>query len=298
MYKMNQENNNTVPNQEPPKAVYPKEYQAPSTTADAYTFDYNQIYNVAPTQPAIENNPANQLNNGSISSEQFNPLSNNFVSENNPVTPMNASNVTPMNYDVNASFESLKMAAPPSFELPKEEPKEEVVTPIIPNVQKEDLVSIDIIEPSALPVGNAVRDSMYLNNGPVPSERVVDVPKPVANNQPSAMQMNPFAPTPQTQAPVNVAFGVSQQPQRPVSQPPSPQPVQQGPQAGLVSDPMSIFGVESGLRPTAGEALSGQQQTGVRQAPTPSEGIGVCPSCGFTVKPGQPICVVCGYRFK
>ncbi len=320
---MNQENNNmnTMPNADGTKAVYPTEYQAPSKTADAYTFDYNKVYNVESNPIPSENNSTSNTRNGLVSDEVYNPLSNNFVSDTNPVTPMSVSNVTPANYNVDSSFESLKMAAPPSFDLPNDD-KEEVITPVIPEVQKEDLVSIDIIEPSALPVGNAVRDSMYppnsVNNPPLGGNTQQPTPHPSVNNPVSAGEMNPFmannvAPSRIDNggmgnaglvSPPNAATPMPNMNPNPTPVPPTPTPAPVSNQ-GLVADPMSIFGVQSGLRPTAGEALREQSPadtrqvpTDVRQAPTPSDGIGVCPNCGFSVKQGQPICVVCGYRFK
>jgi hypothetical protein len=73
-----------------------------------------------------------------------------------------------------------------------------------------------------------------------------------------------------------------------------PIPVNEPTDPALIANPMSIFGNNtSGLRPTSEEAM--QQARAVEQL---SQQGAVCPNCGFIVKPGQPACVVCGYRFQ
>ena len=63
--------------------------------------------------------------------------------------------------------------------------------------------------------------------------------------------------------------------------------VQQPTNPALRANPMSIFGASNNaLRPTSGESL----RNGGRA--------NVCPKCGFAIKPGQPMCVMCGYRLR
>jgi hypothetical protein len=99
----------------------------------------------------------------------------------------------------------------------------------------------------------------------------------------------------------------------------------------LVANPMAIFGNVSGLRPTSGEAINNpnygyqggprppqqrvqprpnnrtpqrgprpvQRPTSQPGRPSPQQVGGQntkCPQCGFIIKPGQPSCLVCGYK--
>jgi hypothetical protein len=63
--------------------------------------------------------------------------------------------------------------------------------------------------------------------------------------------------------------------------------VQQPTNPALRANPMAIFGANNNaLRPTSADSL----RNGGRG--------NVCPQCGFAVKPGQPMCVVCGRRLR
>ena len=96
------------------------------------------------------------------------------------------------------SFNTLQMAAPPSFEVIEEKVEEPEVqaAPPIPEVSKEDLVSIDIVEPDALPVGNAVKNSM--NEKPIDYNDIMGPSNTIQSSvvEPTldpATQMNPFS---------------------------------------------------------------------------------------------------------
>ena len=96
------------------------------------------------------------------------------------------------------SFNTLQMAAPPSFEVTEEKVEEPEVqaAPPIPEVSKEDLVSIDIVEPDALPVGNAVKNSM--NEKPIDYNDIMGPSNTIQSSvvEPTldpATQMNPFS---------------------------------------------------------------------------------------------------------
>lgn len=86
-------------------------------TKDGITVDYNTLYNVE-TIGLVQNNN----NNKDIKDKEV--------------------------------LDALNMAAPPSFELPVEEVEEELPTIAVPEIKKEDLVSVKIDEPDALPVAN------------------------------------------------------------------------------------------------------------------------------------------------
>ena len=62
----------------------------------------------------------------------------------------------------------------------------------------------------------------------------------------------------------------------------------------LRANPMSIFGsgASAGLRPTSDEAIRQRR----RPQSNNQKNNGLCPFCGFAVKPGQPRCVMCGRR--
>ena len=57
---------------------------------------------------------------------------------------------------------------------------------------------------------------------------------------------------------------------------------------------MSIFGANSsGIRPTSAEAMNmGNNNQAIMNNMQQKK----CPKCGFIVKEGQPVCVVCGFK--
>ncbi len=62
----------------------------------------------------------------------------------------------------------------------------------------------------------------------------------------------------------------------------------------LIANPMSIFGANSsGIRPTSAEAMNmGNNNQAIMNNMQQKK----CPKCGFIVKEGQPVCVVCGFK--
>ena len=207
-------------------------------TGDAFTFDYNQLYNIQPVQEVEEvpqtapvAAPVEQMQpvveeQSTVTDQvsEFNPMNNFTVPVNTPQT-MNSNDISAgipeINngesvFDSNQSFDTLVVAAPPSFEIPEvptEIKEEEPIPEIVPEVKKEDLVSVQIDEPEILPVGNLTTNNIksVSTNNVVEQSKVEDeknaspfdsVPSPGSinnvqmtdnNNQGGSMQMmNPF----------------------------------------------------------------------------------------------------------
>ena len=122
---------------------------------DGYTFDYNSLYNISPSD-----------NKTSVDNEEIKKEENDKKEE--KVDPLN----------------SLQMAAPPSFDTPikVEKKEEEQTTPIVPEINKSDLVSIDIKEPDVLPVGTLGRKKNNKRTNLAPKNGVVFAHPPTNNN--------------------------------------------------------------------------------------------------------------------
>ena len=122
---------------------------------DGYTFDYNSLYNISPSD-----------NKTSVDNEEIKKEENDKKEE--KVDPLN----------------SLQMAAPPSFDTPikVEEKEEEQTTPIVSEINKSDLVSIDIKEPDVLPVGTLGRKKSNKRTNLAPKNGVVFAHPPTNNN--------------------------------------------------------------------------------------------------------------------
>ena len=118
---------------------------------DGYTFDYNSLYNISPSedQPVIVDE---EIKKKEI--EEIDPL------------------------------KSLQMAAPPSFDTPVklEKKEEEKPTPMVPEINKADLVSINIKEPDVLPVGTLGRKKSNRNSTLASRDGVVFAHPPTTNN--------------------------------------------------------------------------------------------------------------------
>ena len=237
------------------------------------------------------------------------------------------------------SFNTLQMAAPPSFEVTEEEVEEPEVqaAPPIPEVSKEDLVSIDIVEPDALPVGNAVKNSM--NEKPIDYNDIMGPSNTIQSSvvEPTldpATQINPFSsssmsnqeavPTPQvTNTLMNNNEFVNNEPllrenaeDRAVmsaEKPPANSkfivneetkytlPKEEPIPVAMPTDPTLVADPMAIFGSTQGAlrptASEALQEVKKEEQPKKQEKISVCPNCGFVVKEGQPSCVVCGYRF-
>ena len=237
------------------------------------------------------------------------------------------------------SFNTLQMAAPPSFEVTEEEVEEPEVqaAPPIPEVSKEDLVSIDIVEPDALPVGNAVKNSM--NEKPIDYNDIMGPSNTMQSSvvEPTldpATQINPFSsssmsnqeavPTPQvTNTLMNNNEFVNNEPllrenaeDRAVmsaEKPPANSkfivneetkytlPKEEPIPVAMPTDPTLVADPMAIFGSTQGAlrptASEALQEVKKEEQPKKQEKISVCPNCGFVVKEGQPSCVVCGYRF-
>lgn len=287
----------------------------PSQSLANYTQDYNSIYNIQP-QTYEEIKP---VVNTPVKTNEFNPVVDSLVATGVP-------------FDDEKSINTLQMAAPPSFEEVKTEVEEPQAAPIIYTPVPENLVSINIVEPDALPVGIPVKPVIEqpieysdmlsstplnssnfdllatagnnLNNNFSNSNEVVQLNNfdnnQGGNNMSSASISNIF---------VNDAepFNPNQQFNNNVQSQNSSRFIQEEKKLDferrdynntqqttldpvLMSDPMAIFGSSTGLRPTSNESL--------REPKITPGGNDVCPNCGFLVKPGQPSCVVCGFRFQ
>ena len=319
---------------------------------DGITLDYNAIYNV--------NSSENNVTDSSNNSEELN--------KNN--TPDDVIN-------------SLSVAAPPSFEITEtndesnvDNQNQEVEDDFVEQPVEENLISIDIDEPDALPVGvvNVEKETKELNNNqdtmaqmPVNNVRQNNNINP--NNQairPNVIRNNPPANFQQQSRPVvrnnqpygnvrpnlrpsgnskfirndNEKYTLPKQERAVVNQPTDP---------NLIANPLAIFGGSSNgvIRPTSSEAMrnhnNAQRNMGPRmpqqrpqqrpqqgpmgprmpqqrpqqrpqQAPmgprmpqqrpqqrpqqAPMGGRSVCPHCGLPVKPGQPICLMCGENIR
>lgn len=275
----------------------------PSQNLVSYTRDYNSIYNIK--TPVYEE--VKQIVPANVTGE--------------------TSNSKVLAHGEN-SISTLQMAAPPSFEeTSNNDNYEEVVqtaNPLVYSPVPESLVSMNIVEPEALPVAvpmkNNVPPTLEFNDlmGSTPmNDNNFDLLRPVADNNTSnnnftninmVGQMNNFDNNQNmsSQAINNIFVNDNSQfnnndnntqhangsrfiqtdkselPRRDYNNHQSTlDPI-------LMSDPMSIFGSSSGLRPTSSEALREPQIT--------PGGNDVCPNCGFLIKPGQPTCVVCGLR--
>ncbi len=168
----------------------PSAVEEPKNTGeDNFTLDYNQLYNI-PTPPptaASEQTTSQPVNNDESVK----------ANDNNASAGVSV-------LDSKESFNTLQMAAPPSFEVETKPKEETVVEQVIPETRKEDLVSIDIVEPNALPVGNLVKNSM--NEKPVDYNDIMSsVSTPIAPSvtpevsQPAPSPVTPTQPQPQPQ---------------------------------------------------------------------------------------------------
>lgn len=166
----------TTPVAETPKEVTATVQPLENKGIEAYTFDYNQLYNIEPPKPVDEivtENPAiNMINNMTTENPVVteNMVENNIGQNTDEYNPMNSFSVpvAPLNnnqtaiptpgisiLDSEESFNTLQVATPPSFDIPEvvETPVEIKIEEPIPEVPKEELVATSIDEPSALPVG-------------------------------------------------------------------------------------------------------------------------------------------------
>ena len=140
-------------------------------------------------------------------------------------------------------------------------------------------------------------------NGPRPQGRPMNGPRPqgrpMNGPRPQGRPMNGPVMRPQPgqgnygPRPKNSKF-ISNDRDNYTLPPEEPAYVQQPTDPNLRANPLSIFGsgAKSGLRPTADEAIRRKR----RPANNAQNNNGLCPFCGFAVKPGQPRCVMCGRR--